>query len=77
MYKHPRNASKIFQKDISCRTGDIPTLALFQGSKLIDRLTDEQKIQNNFEIVKNYTGNVSKIFQKDISSRTGDIPILA
>ena len=34
-----------------------------------------QKIQNNFEIVKNYTGNVSKKFQKDISFRTGDINI--
>ena len=41
--KYPRNVSKIFQRDISSRSGDIPIILKFQwGSKPYNKLTDIQ-----------------------------------
>ena len=76
VYKHPRNISKKFPKDMSTRTKDIKQLSQ-QGSKPNNRLTDIQNIQNYLEIVYQHPRNISKKNQKNIFSRTGDKPLLA
>ena len=64
MLRHPRNASKKFQINISSRTGDIPIWPNFSKkvSKLKDK--DKQEICNNLEIVYKHPRNVSKKFRR-------------
>ena len=52
VYKHPRDVSKRFQKDISSRCGDIPKFVWYQkGSEPANILTHIQEMPNYLELV--------------------------